>query len=131
MRRRDLDWKTLGVIALAGAWVGRRLTLPRYDLRDRVVLLTGGSRMLGLELARVFARRGVRLALLARDTEELARRGDQLSEERIPGAADSRHARANSPLATYRGNVTHCSARKRRMTSTGPRKGEGRIRSSR
>jgi short-subunit dehydrogenase len=73
MRRRDLDWKTLGAIALAGAWLGRRLTVPRYDLRNRVVLLTGGSRGLGLELARVFARRGARLALLARDTEELAR----------------------------------------------------------
>jgi len=78
MRRRHLDWKTLGAIALAGAWLGRRLTRPRYNLRGRVVLLTGGSRGLGLELARVFARRGAKLALVARDAEELARARDGL-----------------------------------------------------
>jgi NAD(P)-dependent dehydrogenase (short-subunit alcohol dehydrogenase family) len=43
-----------------------------------VVLLTGGSRGLGLALARVFARRGARLALLARDEEELRRARDVL-----------------------------------------------------
>jgi len=78
MGRPRLDWKTLGAIALAGVWLGRRLTRPRYDLRGKVVLLTGGSRGLGLELARVFARRGARLALLARDDEELARARDLL-----------------------------------------------------
>ncbi len=73
-----MDWKTLGAIAAAGAWVGRQVTRPRYALRGKVVLLTGGSRGLGLELARVFARRGARLALLARDDEELARARDEL-----------------------------------------------------
>ncbi|MGZ6135017.1 MAG: SDR family NAD(P)-dependent oxidoreductase, partial [Myxococcaceae bacterium] len=65
MGRRGLDWKTLGAIVAAGAWVGRQVTRPRYVLRSKVVVLTGGSRGLGLELARVFARRGARLALLA------------------------------------------------------------------
>ncbi|HSP20376.1 MAG TPA: SDR family NAD(P)-dependent oxidoreductase, partial [Myxococcaceae bacterium] len=78
MGRRGLDWKTLGVIAAAGAWAGRRLTRQRYELRDKVVLLTGGSRGLGLELARVFGRRGARLALVARDEQELARARDAL-----------------------------------------------------
>ena len=78
MGRRGLDWKTLGALAVAGAWAGRRVTRPRYELRDKVVLLTGGSRGLGLELARVFARRGARLALVARDEEELARARDEL-----------------------------------------------------
>ena len=78
MGRRGLDWKTLGAIAAAGAWVGRQVTRPRYALRGKVVVLTGGSRGLGLELARVFARRGARLALLARDEEELARARDEL-----------------------------------------------------
>jgi len=78
MGRRRLDWKTLVAMAAAGAWLGRRLTRPRYDLRGKVVLLTGGSRGLGLELARVFAQRGARLALLARDEEELARARDEL-----------------------------------------------------
>ena len=44
----------------------------------KVVLLTGGSRGLGLELARVLARRGARLALLARDDEELAGARDEV-----------------------------------------------------
>jgi short-subunit dehydrogenase len=78
MGRRGLDWKTLGAIGVAAAWVGRQVTRPRYALRGKVVVLTGGSRGLGLELARVFARRGARLALLARDEEELARARDEL-----------------------------------------------------
>ena len=43
------------------------------DLRGLSVLITGGSRGLGLALAREFARRGCKLALCARDEEELAR----------------------------------------------------------
>jgi short-subunit dehydrogenase len=78
MKRRGLDWKTLGAFAVAGLWLGRRLTRPRYDFRRKVVLLTGGSRGLGLELARVFARRGARLALVARNPEELAQARDGL-----------------------------------------------------
>jgi short-subunit dehydrogenase len=78
MGRRGLDWKTLGAIAVAGVWLGRRLMRPRYNLGGKVVLLTGGSRGLGLDLARVFARKGARLALLARDEEELARARDEL-----------------------------------------------------
>ncbi len=62
----------------AGTWLGRELTRPRYDLRGKVVLLTGGSRGLGLELARVLAGRRARLALVARDEEELARARDDL-----------------------------------------------------
>src|SRR5262249_14186196 len=44
-----------------------------FDLRGRVVLITGGSRGLGLVLAREYARRGAALVLLARDPEELER----------------------------------------------------------
>ena len=39
--------------------------------RGASVIVTGGSRGLGLEIARVFAREGARLTLLARDREEL------------------------------------------------------------
>lgn len=45
----------------------------RFDLRGRTVLVTGGSRGLGLALARVFLRRGAKLALLAREVETLER----------------------------------------------------------
>lgn len=41
------------------------------DFRDRVVLITGGSRGLGLLIARELAMEGARLAIVARDAAEL------------------------------------------------------------
>jgi len=43
------------------------------DLRGRVVAITGGSRGLGLNLARGLAAQGAKLALIARDEQELER----------------------------------------------------------
>jgi NAD(P)-dependent dehydrogenase (short-subunit alcohol dehydrogenase family) len=60
----------------AGAWFAARALLDagrRFDLRGRVVLITGASRGLGLVLAREFAREGAHLALCARDDAELHR----------------------------------------------------------
>ncbi|WP_413586618.1 SDR family NAD(P)-dependent oxidoreductase [Bdellovibrio sp. HCB274] len=54
------------------------------SLRKSVVVITGGSRGLGLVLAKEFARQGASLALLARDTEELAR-AKKIVELFIPG----------------------------------------------
>lgn len=65
-------WAAVGVgLLLAGraALRARR----RMDFRDRVVLITGGSRGLGLILARQFAAEGARLAICARDPAELER----------------------------------------------------------
>jgi NAD(P)-dependent dehydrogenase (short-subunit alcohol dehydrogenase family) len=45
----------------------------RYSLRNKVVVISGGSRGLGLAMAREFASLGAHLALLARDTNELER----------------------------------------------------------
>ena len=45
--------------------------LFEYDLRHKTVLITGGSRGLGLVMAREFAREGARLVLCARDEQEL------------------------------------------------------------
>src|SRR5881628_301624 len=44
-----------------------------YPLRDKVVVITGGSRGLGLVLARHVCARGGNVALIARDPDELAR----------------------------------------------------------
>ncbi len=66
----------LGLAAVAaGACVARSLLRRSfgYDFKDKVVLITGGSRGLGLVMAREFASEGARLAICARDEDELAR----------------------------------------------------------
>jgi NAD(P)-dependent dehydrogenase (short-subunit alcohol dehydrogenase family) len=79
-RRRQLSiGAALGVAAVV-AWRAYKQATA-LDLRDRVVLITGGSRGLGLELAREFAARGARLALTARSDEELAAAAETLRRE--------------------------------------------------
>ena len=46
---------------------------PKFDFQGKTVLITGGSRGLGLVLARKFAGEGARLAICARDEAEMAR----------------------------------------------------------
>jgi NAD(P)-dependent dehydrogenase (short-subunit alcohol dehydrogenase family) len=63
---------TAGALAL----LGTRLVLGRIramSFRGAVVLVTGGSRGLGLLLAREFGRRGAHVAICARDADELER----------------------------------------------------------
>jgi NAD(P)-dependent dehydrogenase (short-subunit alcohol dehydrogenase family) len=59
-----------GAIAASYLLTHRR---PRYSLRDRTVLITGGSRGLGLVLAREAVRAGARVAICGRDLRTLAR----------------------------------------------------------
>ncbi|HEU4510293.1 MAG TPA: SDR family oxidoreductase [Pyrinomonadaceae bacterium] len=64
----------LKIAALAGGALLVKSTIDRlreYDLRNKTVLITGGSRGLGLVLAREFASEGSRLVLCARDEQEL------------------------------------------------------------
>ena len=66
-----------GALALARALYRRS---KDYDLKGKSVLITGGSRGLGLVLAREFAGEGARVAVCARDAQELERaRGDLAS----------------------------------------------------
>jgi NAD(P)-dependent dehydrogenase (short-subunit alcohol dehydrogenase family) len=58
-----------GLAAAAAAYALR----PRPTRREQVVLITGGSRGLGLALAERFGRAGAKLVLAARDYEGLAR----------------------------------------------------------
>lgn len=72
------DALIMGVAALAGIAGVKALRSPKYRLDGRSVLVTGGSRGLGLLLAREFAARGCRVAICARDSEELERGAAQL-----------------------------------------------------
>lgn len=70
-------------IAGAGALMATRALVRKwsaYELRDKSVLITGGSRGLGLVMAREFAREGARVAICARDVEELERARADLAE---------------------------------------------------
>src|SRR5437763_11449422 len=62
-----------GAILLAVWLIVRFIRTVSYPLREKVVLITGGSRGLGLVLARHICARGGNVALIARDAEELAR----------------------------------------------------------
>ena len=65
----------LGWLAYKGLQWGRQ-----ENLYGQVVLITGGSRGLGLALAREFARAGCRLVLAARDAQELTRAQQDLTQ---------------------------------------------------
>lgn len=62
-----------GALLLFAWLVSRVVRTARYPLHDKVVVITGGSRGLGLVLARHVCARGGNVALIARDPEELAR----------------------------------------------------------
>ncbi|HSK10785.1 MAG TPA: SDR family oxidoreductase [Vicinamibacterales bacterium] len=68
-----------GVAAVVG---GLRLARGRraIDFGGRIVVITGGSRGLGLVMARQLAAEGARLVLLARDNQELDRASRLLQE---------------------------------------------------
>ena len=58
----------LAVAFLLVVWViARLIRTARYPLREKVVLITGGSRGLGLVIARQICARGSNVALIARD----------------------------------------------------------------
>ena len=73
---RTLSLSAVGLVA--GSAILYKLFKPKFDFEGKVVLITGGSRGLGLVLAREFASRGSRIAICARDREELQRAKDDL-----------------------------------------------------
>jgi NAD(P)-dependent dehydrogenase (short-subunit alcohol dehydrogenase family) len=68
---------------MAAVFIGARVVRGRHiiDFGGRVVVITGGSRGLGLVMARKLAEQGARLVLLARDERELDRAKRLLEEE--------------------------------------------------
>lgn len=70
-----MNKNTQRALAVAGIGAGLALLLRKktdYNLHGKVVLITGGSRGLGLVLARQFGEQGARVAIIARNGEELA-----------------------------------------------------------
>src|SRR5690242_11163840 len=64
--------------AIAGSALLYRALKPRYSFDGKTVLITGGSRGLGLVLARELASRGANIAICARDRDELQRAKEDL-----------------------------------------------------
>ena len=65
----------------AGMYAAARLATRaarRFEFRNKVVVITGGSRGLGLLLARRFGDEGARLVICSRDEQELRRAEDEL-----------------------------------------------------
>lgn len=77
--RNALLWTAagLGAVLLAKTIINKTREI---DLRDKVVLITGGSRGLGLVLARQFAAEGAKIAICARDLEELELASEDLKQ---------------------------------------------------
>ena len=69
LSQRDSLLSAAGLLGVLWYYFLRHHAASFY--RGKVVVITGGSRGLGLALARVCARRGAEVALLARDAEEL------------------------------------------------------------
>jgi short-subunit dehydrogenase len=79
---RDKNKALILAAAGAGAALAVRALVRKateYNMRDRVVIITGGSRGLGLVMARELAREGAHLAICARDEEELTRAEEDLN----------------------------------------------------
>ena len=80
-----------GVVLAAQMWRRR----DPYDFAGKSVVITGGSRGLGLVMARQLADEGAKLTLVARDEEELRRAVDDIQEQQpfaeiFPAPADIR-----------------------------------------
>ena len=64
----------------AGGYFAFRLLQPRFDFCDKHIVITGGSRGLGLVLARRLLDSGARLSICSRDPKELARAAEELHQ---------------------------------------------------
>src|SRR5688572_12023778 len=72
MKKETLMYAAAGLTAFYSARAIWRVW-QEFELAGRTVLITGGSRGLGLVMAREFAREGARIVICARDSAELER----------------------------------------------------------
>jgi NAD(P)-dependent dehydrogenase (short-subunit alcohol dehydrogenase family) len=81
-RNRQTALLTVGGLSLLLAARAAVRKWREYSLQDRVVLITGGSRGLGLVIARDMLRQGAKVAICARDGAELERAFNDLGQDR-------------------------------------------------
>jgi NAD(P)-dependent dehydrogenase (short-subunit alcohol dehydrogenase family) len=80
----------LGAVGVATYFIGRALVRQSryFDLRGRVAIVTGGSRGLGLALARELVSRGALVAICARDERELRAAIEDLTGREVREGGD-------------------------------------------
>ncbi len=79
VQSKALLWSLAGI----GAWAATKALLGqkrKISFHDKTVLITGGSRGLGLEMARLLTQEGARIAICARDQDELDRATSELQQ---------------------------------------------------
>ncbi|TXK52424.1 SDR family NAD(P)-dependent oxidoreductase [Pontibacter qinzhouensis] len=79
-QKKKLWWLAAGAGALVAVRALNR-KLNAYDFRNKVVLITGGARGLGLVMARQLAAEGARLVLCSRDEQQLENARQELAAE--------------------------------------------------
>jgi short-subunit dehydrogenase len=92
MRSRNIRravWTGAMLAAATAARTVRRVHREKEWAKSKVVVITGGSRGLGLALAQIFGEHGARVVLAARDDEELQKAKNDLLA-RIPGMDSDR-----------------------------------------
>ncbi len=85
-------WALVTAAAAGYIWSQSRKKMIWRSFTDRVALIMGGSRGLGLELARQLLKQGARVAIFARDAQELAYARESIA--------------ADVNLTAYQGDVT-------------------------
>ncbi|HZU70850.1 MAG TPA: SDR family oxidoreductase [Ktedonobacteraceae bacterium] len=85
MADNDKDQSNKSLLSAAAIGVGKTVVSLRQKKEEpklvgQIVLITGGSRGLGLLLSHEFARQGAKIVICARDEQELAQARQQLEE---------------------------------------------------
>ena len=90
---------------LASALVARALAREEFNYAGKIVVITGGSRGLGLALARQLADKGASIALLARDQAELDRAARDIASLGAPVLALPCDVRDEAAVASAIGQI--------------------------
>jgi 3-oxoacyl-[acyl-carrier protein] reductase len=75
------------------------------DLRGKVAVITGASRGIGLEIARLLAAEGCNLALTARTAEQLKQAADSITRKNISILAEAADVANESEVSRFFGSV--------------------------